>query len=665
LRYLIIRLLFCVSLLITPTLAQAKGVVLNFSDVDIATMVKFISDLTGKNFVMDERVKGKISVYSPAKLSPEEAFNVFTSVLELKGFTVVPAGRVHKIIPTAGVKQSGMRILAAGESAPVNETYVARVISLDNISGQEAVTFLQPLISKDGYVSAFGPGNLLLVVDSNLNIEKILSILELIDTDQVREGGELLFLSNAPAESVAKIVQEWLGGRSAKPAGQPSVASPANMVVADTRLNALILFGNEKDKLAIKRLVATIDVQPPTSSSKVNVFYLENADAAEVAKVLEGVVKGMSAAATPAGQPAQSSPLDSKITITPDKATNALVIMASPADYQTLLQVIQKLDRRRRQVFVRAVIAEISIDRLKELGVEWGVVAGGSSGDFTAAGLYDPQGAFAPVTAALSLLKNAGFSIPDITGTAVNFSVILKALNSTGAVNVLSTPTILTSDNKEAEIFVGENVPFLGKVEVSTSSNPSMQSIERKDTGIILRLTPQISEGEFVKLDLYQEISAVKDNQKTSGASDLITTKRSAKTSVVVKDQETVVIGGLIAERETESVSKVPLLGDMPLLGWLFKSSTMRREKTNLLLLLTPQIIKDVKDLSQISERQQAGYELESKKSLSEDRYGAPAGYPTAPVPPAAPAVTAPPTPPAAPAPAALPATPTPVPAQP
>ncbi len=634
-RYWIIRLLLCMSLLIAPTLAEAKGVILNFSDVDIATMVKFISDLTGKNFVMDERVKGKISVYSPAKLSPEEAFNVFTSVLELKGFAVVPAGRVHKIIPTAMVRQSGMKILAAGEIAPVNESYVARVIALDYISSQEAVTFLQPLVSKDGYVSAFGPGNLLLVVDSNLNIEKILGILELIDTDLVREGGELLFLKNAPADTVAKVVQEWLGGRSGKPAGQANLAAPGNMVVADPRLNALILFGNDKDKLAIKRLVAMIDVPPPTTSSKVNVFYLENADATEVAKVLDGVVKGMTAANTPAGQPAPQSSLDSKITITPDKATNALVIMAAPADYQNLLQVIQKLDKRRRQVFVQAIIAEVSLDRLQELGVQWGAMGGGSNGTVTAAGLYDPQSSFTPLLSSLAALQSAGFNIPDLTGTAVNFSVILKALNSTGALNVLSTPTILTSDNKEAEIFVGENVPFRGKVEISTSSNPSLQSIERKDTGITLKLTPQISEGEFIKMDLYQEISAVKDSTGVTGAADLITTKRSAKTSVVVKDKETVVIGGLISEREQDSVSKVPLLGDIPLLGWLFKSTTKKREKTNLILLLTPQIIKEARDLSQISEKQQQLYEQSAKRPLPTFIEPAPA-VPSAPVPPPA-----------------------------
>src|SRR6266704_1375675 len=316
-------------ILLTPLPAAAKGVVLNFSDVDISTMVKFISDLTGKNFVLDDRVKGKISVYSPTKLTPDEAFNVFTSVLELKGFTLTRIGKVYKIIPTSAAKQSGMKLLTDGERGPVNETYVARVIELDHIAAQEAVTFLQPVISKDGYISSFGPANMVLVVDSSLNIQKLLGIIELIDTDQRRDKAELVFLKNAGAENVAKVVQEWLKSRdkSGKPAGQ---GAGGGIIVPDARLNALVVFGSDKDKQDVKSLVAMLDVVPPSTSSKVNVYYLENADATDVAKVMDGVVKGSAAAATPGAPGAAAAPQQSpfeggKITITPDKATNSLV----------------------------------------------------------------------------------------------------------------------------------------------------------------------------------------------------------------------------------------------------------------------------------------------------------------------------------------------------
>ncbi len=587
-----------------PTQALAKGVVLNFNDVDISTMVKFISELTDKNFIMDDRVKGKISVFSPAKLSVDEAFNLFTSVLELKGFTIIEAGKVYKIVPIGSAKQSGTRIISGKEREPVNETYVARLIPLENITSQEAVTFLQPVISKDGYISAFGPSNMLLAVDSSLNLDKVLNILKVIDSDERRRGAEVIFLKNATADSAAKVVNQWVAARASRQPGQPA---GGEVVVPDVRLNALLVFGRDNEKEEIKKIVAMVDVAAPQTSGKVNVYYLENADATDVAKVLDGVVKGMTAAPGQPAAPAQQSPFEGgKITITPDKATNALVIMASPADYQNILQVVQKLDRRRRQVFVQAVIAEISPDKLRDLGVQWGTIGAGATGSVSAIGQYDPNNT---ISTLLSQLASTGITSQNIfsLGRAANFGAILHALDTNGAVNVLSTPNILTSDNKEAEIFVGENVPFITGTNLS-STGLSQQSVERKDTGITLRLTPQISEGEYVKLDIYQEISAVKDAFNKGAAADITTTKRSAKTSVVVKDKDTVVIGGLIQDQDQETVKKIPLLGDIPLLGWFFKTRNTERKKTNLMIVLTPRIIRGTEELAEVSETQKVKF---------------------------------------------------------
>ncbi len=603
--------------LLTPLPALAKGVVLNFSDVDIATMVKFISDLTGKNFVLDERVKGKISVYSPSKLSTDEAFSVFTSVLEVKGFTIVPAGKVYKIVPTAQAKQSGMKLLTAKDRIPVSDAYVARIIPLERISAQEAVTFLQPIVSKDGYIAALGSNNMLMVVDSALNIQKLTSILAQADSAQKRSGAETIFLKNATAESVATVIREWLGGRGSRTApgqaGQQQGASTAGvLVIPDNRLNAIVISGNKRDTDEIKKLIDLMDVVPPTSSSKINVYYLENADATEVGKVLDGIIKGVpattqsAAAGAAAAIPSQSPFEGGKISVTPDKATNSLVIMASPADYQNLLQVIQKLDKRRRQVFVQAVIAEVSLDKAKELGLSLAVSGGGVSGNTAAAGVFDPFNFVGGSDPQQSLIFEVLQGLAQSPGANLQLGGALKALISNGAVNVLSTPNIMTSDNKEAEIFVGENVPFLTSTNL-TSTGLSQQSIERKDTGITLRITPQISEGEFVKLDIYQEISAVKDS--IGQAQDLITTKRSAKTAVVVKDKETVVIGGLIQDRDTETVNKIPLLGDIPLLGWLFKTKSTRREKTNLMIVLTPRIIRGADEMAEISNLQKGKFD--------------------------------------------------------
>lgn len=598
------HLLIILLLLSLPVSASAKGVILNFNDVDISTMVKFISDLTGRNFIMDERVKGKISVYSPAKLSNDEAFNVFTSVLELKGFTVVPSGRVNKIVPIASAKQSGMKVMQEGERLPVNDSYVARVISLDNITASDAVPFLQPVISKDGYISAFGPGNLMLVVDSALNIQKILGLVKMIDAEQERGGAELVFLKNASAESVAIVVREWIGNKdkgAVKP-GQPA-GSGTGTVISDTRLNALLVFGSDSLKEDVKRLVAVIDVAPPEASSKVNVYYLENTDATEMAKVLDGVVKGITVQATaqPGAAAPQSSPFDSgKVSITPDKASNSLVIMASPNDYNNLLQVIKKLDRRSKQVFVQVLIAEVSLDKSRELGLQSGVIGGAALNDYLAvAGIYDPLGTLSSVLGSLSGTSVTSL-LSDFEGRPANVTGVLKALDKNGLLNILSTPNILTTDNKEAEINVGENVPFQGSSTVTTGFQTT--SVERKDIGINLKIKPQISEGDYIRMDINQEISAVKDSK--GQAIDLVTTKRSAKTSIVVKDKETVVIGGLIQDTENETITKIPFLGDIPVLGWLFKTKNKTRQKTNLMIMLTPQIVKDASDMAETSNRQ-------------------------------------------------------------
>jgi general secretion pathway protein D len=625
---------FCTLLLAglffaSPVLAAGRGVVLNFNEVDISTMVKFISDLTGRNFVLDDRVKGKISVYSPSKLSIDEAYNVFVSVLELKGFTVVQSGRVAKIVPISSAKQSGLTLLKSGEMPPINENYVAQVNKLEYIPAQEAVTFLQPMVSKDGYISAFGPGNLLLIVDSSLNIRKLQGLLHLIDTEKTREGIEIIYLQYASAESAAATIRQWLTGNESKTAAPPAGAAPSGnlaTILADQRLNALLVFGSESVKQEVRELVTKLDVQPPVASSKVNVYYLENTDATDMAKVLDGVIKGMTAAAAP-GQPGaaaapQASPFDSgKVTITPDKASNSLVIMASPADYNNLVQVIKKLDRRSKQVFVQVLIAEVTLNKSRNTGMQLGAVGVDQINRYFGIGaFYDPFGVVSSL--ATSGLASATGSTASTSTSTINFPVagvpgnigaVLQALDSNDLLNVLSTPNILTSDNKEAEIIVGSNVPFQGSSTIT--SGLSTTSIERKDVGITLKIKPQISEGDYIRLDLSQEISAIGATITVgNGSTDRITTKRSAKTNIVVKDNETVVIGGLIQDQDEDVVTKIPFLGDIPGLGWLFKTKSKTKTKTNLMILLTPRIVKDNADLAAISDSQRAKFGDAAKK---------------------------------------------------
>ena len=537
---------FMVSILAPASFAETKKsngkIIFNFIDVEIPTIIKFISEITGKNFIFDESIQGKITIIAPTKLSVDESFALFTSILELKGFTIVPSGtKAYKIIPSVKARQAG--IISKNGKPPVNEAYITRLLPLKHIKVNEALSFLQPVVSRTGHISAFGSGNLLLIVDSALNIDKIVSILEYID-------------------------------------------------------------------------------QPPTyqEPARITVYPLENADATELAKVLEGIIKS---AKSPQGKahPDMYASI-AGISVTPDKTTNSLIIVAPPANYLHISEVIKSLDKRRRQVYVEAMIVEVSIEKLKDLGAKWRgsvrhnqepVIIGGfgtiSSGTVqniinglsgcTAGGM----GNFIDVT-----ITTSNLSVP-------GFAALFSMSYFENTVNILSTPQILTSDNKEAEIVVGENVPFISKRERDiTTTNTILNSIERKDVGITLRITPQITAGDYVKLDIYQEISSVKEGSENIlinvGPS---TTKRSIKTSVIVIDAQTVVIGGLIQEKEEENIAKLPILGDIPILGWLFKHKSTTKTRTNLLVFLTPYIVKDSEQLSKMTKEKYAEFAIKEK----------------------------------------------------
>lgn len=635
---IIIAIFFCELPLAVHSFAETKktnNVTFNFVDVDLPVVTKFISDITGKNFIFDEKVKGKITIIAPSKLAAEDAYNLFTSVLQLKGFTVIPSGvNAYKIVPSAEARQSGMQITTEG--IPVNETYIARLLTLKYISSDDALKFLQPLVSKDGYISTFGPGNMLLVVDSGLNIEKILSLLDEIDKPSVTEIPEVVPLRYASAETVAKILNDGLGkGRARIIPGQPASPETAQ-AVADQRLNAVILFGDRGIRESMKAVIALIDVPSPLAQGRVNVYFLENADATDLSKVLEGMIKGMQAQSSKQAGAAPGAPVTpfeaaGGITVTADKASNALVVVASPADYQNLSQIIKQLDKRRRQVYVEAMIIEASMDKLRNIGIQWRATAtkGGAPVAIGGFGTIDQtafqnilQGLQGASVGGLGNFLNVPITTVNSSGTPTQqtlqipgFAALFSLNDFRDTVNILSTPQILTSDNKEAEILVGENVPFVSQSQTTsalgvTTGGSAVQgvvnSIVRQDVGIILKITPQITEGDHVKLDIYQEISSVKNQSDALTVSVGPTiTKRSTKTSVVVKDNQTVVIGGLMQENDEETVTKMPFLGDIPVLGWLFKTKNITKNKTNLIVFLNPHVIKEPERLAEITKEKQ------------------------------------------------------------
>ncbi len=618
---------FMVFLLMPLSSVNAEETVtFNFIDVDLPVVAKYVSDITGKNFIFDEKFRGQVTIIAPSKLSAKDGFKLFTSVLELKGFTVVPSGvNAYKIIPTSLAKQKGLVVGTKGRA--VNESYIARLILLKNISSEDAVKFLRPVVARDGHISSFGPGNLILIIDSGLNVKKIISIIDTIDQPSTLEVPEIIFLKNAGADEVARMINEGMRLDVKVQKGRTARRS-SGKVVADARLNAVIIFGPKETRESLKRLIAVLDVPAEDEYGRINVYFLENADAEEIAKVLQGVVKGIEETKKKAQKgPRTALKIDQKIVITPDKSSNALVILASPAEYRDVLSVIKKLDRRKKQVYVEAMIVEASIDNLFELGSKWRatvehdgdpVVIGG-------VGIMD-QSAMQSIIYGLSGASVGGMgnflNIPITTvgtdGTATTsdltvpgFSALFSLQEFKGIIDILSTPQILTSDNEEAEIVVGQNVPFITSKESDPTRDVSVfTNIERQDVGVKLTITPQIAEGDYVRLDVYQEISSVIQGLSEDIILNLgpATTMRSTKTNVVVRDGQTVVIGGLMQEKSEENISKVPILGDIPLLGWLFKFKTTSTEKTNLMVFLTPHIINDADDLSSLTREKSTEY---------------------------------------------------------
>ncbi len=564
---LIIFLTLLCSVFSSPSLSPAagsradrsnrhdSGIAFNFVDVEIPAVIKFISEITGNNFLFDERIKGKITIIAPTQLSIDEAFNLFTSVLSLKGFTIIPSGpKTYKIIPSVLAKQSGL--ISEDDDIPVNEGYITKLIPLEHIKAAEALQFLRPIIARDGHISSFGPRNMLIVVDSGINIDKVMSILRLID--------------------------------------KPSI---------------------EEEEAAI------------------HVYFLEHADAEDLSKVLQGIIKDLQTSYK-AAQRTKQPPGNSAapvLSVTPDKATNSLVIVAPSEDYKNILQVVKTLDKKRKQVYVEAMIIEASMDRLKDLGTKWRAMAThkgepiviGGVGNVNTASILDIIAGLSGFSAGglgnfldipITSISDSG-TVSNQTLTAPGFAALFSINEFKDVVNVLSTPQILTSDNEEAEILVGENVPFISQRERDvTTTNTVLNSIERTDVGIKLKLTPQITEGDYVKLDIFQEISSVK-----SASEDILTsvgpttTKRATKTSVVVKDGSTVVIGGLMQEREEEALFKIPLLGDIPILGWLFKFRSVSVEKRNLLIFLSPHVVKETPVLAEITERKHRDFIIKEK----------------------------------------------------
>lgn len=608
----------CAVMLALPAGSAERRITMNFKDAELEAVVQFISEVSGKNFILDEKVRGKVTVISPAQVTPDEAYEVFQAILGVKGFTIVPAGKVNKIVATREAKQTNIETVQEG--APSGDRFVTRLLPLKHVEAEAVAGILAPLVSKDSSIVAYAPTNTLILTDAYSNIERLIEILGSLDVPTVDVVLEIIHLKFAAAESVAKNLAQAVVERGGAARRRPQARAPqqANVqvqadsvavkIIPDARTNSLILIADPSTLADLKTVINALDVEIPKGSGKINVYYLKYADAESVAATLTAISKsagakgkpGQPAAAAAAAKPAAtvSVEFEEPVQITADKATNSLVIIASPQDYEILRGVIEKLDIRRPQVLVEALVVEMSYDKSLELGVEWRTVDD-ISADRTSIFAATNFGQLTNLATGGPLALPSGVVLGAVKGTIkfgtrefLNVGALIRALQGSSDANVLSTPHVLTTDNEEAEIVVSDNIPFKTSEKFDSNGNP-ISTFEYRDVGLTLRLTPQINEDEFVKLKIFQEVSDIVDTATGGSTNAPRTTKRSAKTTIVVQDAATVVIGGLVKDSTKTTTSSVPCLGDLPLLGYLFRSSQDTTSKTNLLIFLTPHIIRN------------------------------------------------------------------------
>ncbi len=583
----------------------------NFQEADIQAVVKTVSQITGKNFLLDPRVKGKLTIISTQPVSKKAIYQIFLASLKAQGYTAIDsASGFIKLVPLGDAKQNAD--VTTGVMPRPGEQTITHVITVQYSSAAQLVPLLRPLMAPTSQISVYPPANTLIITDYADNVRNLLRIVEIVDQ---RGGSELAIipLKHASALDIAEMVVRLYPNVS-QTAGAPAPAQAAAgeadrvTILPDLRTNSLLVRAENIGAISdLRAFIEKLDV-PAKVAGNTRVVYLRNADATKLAEILRGLLTGearaQTATAAVPGRPATAARSGAESSqIQADEATNSLIISAPDAVFNNLRAVIEKLDVRRAQVFIEALIAEITTDKASQLGVQWFVgdqKSGGSLGavtNFPGTGTGIVSAAIDPTSLASAGGLTLGFIGESITvdGRQVRgLGALARALEEKNIANIMSTPNLLTLDNAEAKIVVGQNVPFLtGSFSQATGTGGAVnpfQTIERKDVGLTLKIKPQISEGGSVKLQIFQESSTVA--RATVAASDLVTNKRSLETTVVVDDGNTVVLGGLIEDSLSDNTQAVPLLGRIPLLGWLFKSNEKRKTKTNLMVFLRPIIVR-------------------------------------------------------------------------
>jgi general secretion pathway protein D len=569
---------------------------IDFNNVDINVFIKFMSELTGTNFVVDQRVKGRVTIISPSKISLNEAYKVFESVLEVHGYTTVRAGDIVKIVPSPDARSKNITTLLREETADPEDKVITQLIPLKYADPDEIKRLFTPMVSKSSVILSYQPTNMMIITDVHSNIRRLLKILKQIDVPGIGQEITIIPIKFADATKLVSLLNTVF-----KPARKPVKGAPESTVtmVADERTNVIVLLANEVDSLRIKQLITMIDKEAPRGKGKINVYYCENASAEELAKVLQEVPTQQAGA--PKGK-VEAAVIAGKVRISADKATNSLIIMADQEDYIVLEEVIKKLDIPRSMVFIESLIMEVDMDKSLDIGIDWQAF-----GDATIAGKKTVGGGSFSDNLVPSIsggtvvnpFSGGGFTLGLITEpvelagfTLSNISAIINAIKTEDEFRILSTPQVLTTDNEEARITVGENRPYQTR-STTDPSGGTFESFEYRDVGKILKITPHVTEGRLVRMKISLEVTNIDQASTLTTSSTLpVTQKRTVDTTVIVKDNQTVVIGGLIDDATIVNQTKVPLLGDIPVLGYLFRKQSDTNQKTNLYIFLTPRVIK-------------------------------------------------------------------------
>ena len=580
----------------TESVPEERFISIDFNDVDIDVFIKFISELTGKNFIIDRRVKGNISVISPTKISVEEAYAVFESVLDVHGYATVDAGEVTKIIPAPYARTMNIETRLKKESDSANDKIVTQLIHLKYADPNEIKQLCAPLVSKSSVVLAYAPTNMIIITDVYSNIKRLIRIIDAIDVTGIGKQIAIIPVEYADADEMAKTIDSVYNAQ----AQQRKKGKKDITLVSDKRTNIIILLASEADTERVKKLISMLDKEMPKGKEKIHVYYLENAKAEELAQVLQEFP-------TKEGDKAKGkkvAPVVSKdVKITADKATNSLIIVAEKDDYEVLKDIIKKLDIMRSMMYIECLIMEINKARSLNLGTEWMVGGNASYQDkngvwgsgFSGGAMGGDAGYLSSAMAAAgqpSMLP-PGFSV-GVFGEAItvgnvvfpNIAAVINAYKKDKDVHILSTPQLLTTDNETAKITVGKNVPYLTK---ASSGDTNYSNYEYKDVGISLEVTPQINKDRQIRLEIGLEATKL---ETTTDLFQPTTLKRTVDTTVIVNDENTVVIGGLIDEALSSTNYRVPCLGSIPVVGWLFRSMGKAKEETNLYIFLTPHVLE-------------------------------------------------------------------------